>query len=119
MSVERYQLGQAGEQAACEVLLQAGLQVLARNWRWAGGELDIVARDGDTYVFVEVKLRRSAKAGAAAHAVTALKQRRIVQAAQAWLKQNKLRERRMRFDVISLDGADTRWLRGAFRPQAQ
>lgn len=118
MTVERYELGRAGEDTARVTLEQAGLMILARNWRWSGGEIDLIAREGETYVFVEVKLRRSSKAGAAAAAVTGLKQRRIVQAAQAWLKQNKLRERRMRFDVVSVDNGQVRWLRGAFRPTA-
>lgn len=118
MTVERHQLGRAGEDLARSTLEAAGLKILAQNWRWAGGEIDLVAMDDTTYVFVEVKLRRSGRSGDGASAVGLLKQRKIVQAAQVWLKQNKLGERRMRFDVVSVDAGQVRWLRGAFRPQA-
>ena len=111
--------GDSFEQRACAELERAGLKLLVRNYNTRHGELDLVMRDGDTVVFVEVRYRKSAGHGDAAASVTASKQARLILAAQHWLAAHPQHARRTcRFDVISYDGpvdAIRRdWLRGAF-----
>nr|WP_297350555.1 YraN family protein [uncultured Caldimonas sp.] len=113
-------VGDEGEERALAHLLRAGLQLVQRNYRVAGGpgrpaaEVDLIMRERDgTLVFVEVRQRRSASHGGAAASVTPTKQRRIVRAAQHFL----LRLRTpppCRFDVIAIDGDDLQWLKAAF-----
>lgn len=79
-------LGERGEDLAAAYLEQEGLVVLARNFRCPRGELDIIARDGDTAVFVEVKTRRTAALGSPLEAVTPAKLARIRMLAGIWLR---------------------------------
>jgi len=107
------------EQRACSELERAGLKLLARNYTTRHGELDLVMRDGDAVVFVEVRYRKSASHGDAAASVTASKQAKLIMAAQHWLAAHPQHARRVcRFDVISYDGpldtVERHWLRGAF-----
>lgn len=97
-------LGDEGERLACRHLRRSGLKILARNFRDTSGEVDIIARDGDTLVFVEVKTRRG---GEPLEAVTAEKQRRLTRAALVFLKANRLLETRCRFDVVSVVRPDS------------
>lgn len=111
--------GDSFEQRACTELECAGLKLLARNYNTRHGELDLVMRDGDTVVFVEVRYRKSASHGDAATSVTASKQVKLILAAQHWLAAHSQYARcSCRFDVVSYDGpldAIRRdWLRGAF-----
>ncbi|MBI1345797.1 YraN family protein [bacterium] len=101
-------LGSAGEEQAAAYLRQLGWRILARNYRHRLGELDLIAQDGDTVVFVEVKTRSGASHGLPLEAVHLDKQRRITRIALAYLKQRGWLERRSRFDVISivLSGGD-------------
>ena len=100
--------------------LQAhGLGILARNVRFRGGEVDLIALDGDGIVFVEVRLRRDGRFGGAAASITPAKQRRVVQAAQLWLggAGRPHASRPCRFDAVLLDRLDPAridWIRGAF-----
>jgi putative endonuclease len=97
------QLGQDGEDLAAQHLTAAGMTVLARNWRCREGELDIVARDGDALVFVEVKARSSTAFGEPAEAVGRVKARRIHVLACRWLAENQQGGARdLRFDVVSV-----------------
>jgi putative endonuclease len=101
-------LGRQGEKRAAAFLKQHGIQVLARGVANQFGEIDLVGLDGDTIVFVEVRTRRSLDAGHPAESVTAEKQGRLTRAALAFLKQNRLLDRRSRFDVVAIlwpDGA--------------
>ena len=107
------------ERRACDELERAGLKLLVRNYSTRHGELDLVMRDGDTVVFVEVRYRKSASHGDAAASVTAGKQSRLILAAQHWLAAHPQHARRTcRFDVVSYDGPldaiQRDWLRGAF-----
>ena len=77
--------------------------ILARNYRSRGGEVDIVARDGATTVFVEVKERRGTSHGEGFESVTASKRGRIVSAARVYAARQGLSESPLRFDVISID----------------
>ena len=98
-------LGDRGERAAARYLRRQGLRVLLRGYRTRSGEIDLIARDGDTLVFVEVKARRQ---GVPAEAVTPEKQRRITLAALHFLRKHRLLEQRCRFDVVAIVWPDDR-----------
>jgi putative endonuclease len=102
MSNNRIALGKTGEDLACRELERRGYAVVARGYRRRGGELDIVARDGETLVFVEVKARQGAAFGGAAEAVTWLKRRRIQQLALDYVMRHHLVDCPCRFDVVSI-----------------
>jgi putative endonuclease len=95
-------LGDRGERTAVRYLKRKGYHILARQSLSRIGELDIIARDGDCIVFVEVKTRSSDAAGLPIEAVTLAKQKQLTRAALAWLKRHKLLEGRARFDVVSI-----------------
>jgi putative endonuclease len=119
-------LGRFGEDTAARHLTDAGLTILARNWHAAGvagggvrGELDIVARDGDSLVVIEVKTRSSTRYGTPAESVTPDKVRRLRRLAVAWLSQHPdWAPRTIRFDVVSVlrtpTGLQIDHLRAAF-----
>lgn len=112
--------GAQAETAAAQMLQQQGLQLLARNARTRGGEIDLVMRDGDAVVFVEVRARRSRAFGGAAASVDAAKQQRMVRAARGWLMAHPEHARAaLRFDVVAFDG-DTapQWIRNAIETAA-
>lgn len=96
--------GARAEAIAAAYLERRGLQVVARNFRTRFGEIDIVARDGDSLVFVEVRLRQSAAFGGAAESITTAKRARLVAAAQGYLA-TLGREPPCRFDALLLDDA--------------
>ena len=102
MSQARQALGKTGEDLACAALEQRGYVVLERRYRRRGGELDIIARDGRTVVFVEVKAREGRDFGQATEAVTARKRRRMTQLALDYLARHRLTECACRFDVVSI-----------------
>ena len=95
-------LGRRGETLAARHLKRLGYLIVAKGRRSDMGELDLVAVDGRTVVFVEVKTRRSDQAGAPAEAVTATKQRRLARLALAFLRRHDLLEHSSRFDVIAI-----------------
>lgn len=96
-------LGRWGERVAEEHLRQRGYRILARSHRSLLGEIDLIARDGDWVVFVEVKTRTGSAKGHPVEAVDARKQRRIVRLAEQWLKRHPVqRGARVRFDVIGV-----------------
>lgn len=105
--------GPRAEALAAEFLARHGLTIVARNFRTRYGEIDVIARDGDTLVFVEVRIRRSSRYGGAVESITAAKQSRLVAAAQCYLA--GLREAPpCRFDAIlmrRLDAATFDWRR--------
>lgn len=103
MTLQRQQLGKSGEDLAVEELERRGYAVLARRYRTAHGEIDIVAEHGETLVFVEVKARATAEFGTAAEAVTRHKQRRIARMAREYLGRMHVAARRCRFDVVAID----------------
>jgi putative endonuclease len=95
-------LGRRGEEAAARYLRRLGYKILARSDRLQPGELDLVAIEGRTIVFVEVKTRQSADAGHPSEAVDADKQRRLTRLAVTFLKRHGLLEYSARFDVIAV-----------------
>lgn len=108
------------EQRACVALQGAGLALLARNFTTRHGELDLVMRQGDTVVFVEVRHRVRATHGDAASSITAAKQARLISAARLWLAAHpKHAQSPCRFDVVCYDGpaeaARMSWWRDAFQ----
>ena len=105
--------GHAGEDAAARYLSSLGFEILTRNLRGPGGEIDIVARDGHTIVFVEVKARRSRSFGSALGAVDARKRRRLRAVAADYL-QFAAPGAVARFDVLTYDGTALRLHRNAF-----
>ena len=106
--------GIRGEAEAVRYVTDIGMTVLARNYRAAGGEIDLIARDGDVVAFIEVKSRRSPRYGAPEEAVTPAKMRNIVRAATAYLQKNRLLDAPVRFDVMAIEGEDIRYYRSAF-----
>ncbi len=110
--------GDAGEQIAADWLQTQGLQIIARNVRFRGGEIDLVCLDRTTLVFVEVRLRRSEKFGGAASSITLGKRARIILAAQLFIQQNaRWSNSPARFDCILLTGLESpqpEWIRNAF-----
>jgi putative endonuclease len=99
-------LGRRGEELAAEYLVREGFRILARNVHLRHAELDVVALERGTLVFVEVRLRSGSRFGSGAESVDARKRRRIVAAAQELLARGDLpRAARVRFDVISIDAS--------------
>ena len=118
MPTARAQRGAAVEAAAQAYLLTQGLSPITRNARYRGGELDLIMRDGDTTVFIEVRYRASAGFGGGAASVDLRKRRKLVLAAQLFLGAHPaLAERPCRFDVVTASGdpPQLQWLRDAFR----
>ena len=99
----RQSLGISGENLACAELRRRGYAIVERRYRTRLGEIDIIAKDGNTIVFVEVKARLSDDFGGAAAAVTAWKQRRVARMAMDYLSRHHLHECPCRFDVIAID----------------
>jgi putative endonuclease len=118
---ERQRRGAAAEALAADLAAAHGLSVIARNFRCRAGELDLVCREGDLLVIIEVRRRTHAGFGGAAGSVGATKQRRIRRATLYFLqRERQWRSLRLRFDVIALSGdADgppvIDWIRDAFR----
>jgi len=104
--------GAAAEALAAEFLQARGLKIVARNYRCRGGEIDLIASDGDTLIFVEVRLRSGVAFGGAVESITSAKKRRLTFAAAHYLgRLNK--EPPCRFDAVllsSLDPAQIEWL---------
>lgn len=95
-------IGGSGEDIAAAFLQGLGYVILTRNYRKRFGEIDIVAEEGDTLVFVEVKTRSSGAFGSPLEAVDARKQRRMARAALDYLSRRKLHGRAARFDVVAV-----------------
>jgi putative endonuclease len=104
MTLERQAFGKTGEELAVAELERRGYAVLARRYRTRHGELDIVARDGEAIVFVEVKARTTAEFGTAAEAVTRRKQLQLASMAADYLARNRITGVPCRFEVVAIDG---------------
>jgi putative endonuclease len=111
---ERRRLRSEGERLAEAWYVERGYEVVARNWRCALGEIDLICRRGDVLVICEVKSRRSSAFGTPAEAVTLVKQRRLRRLAGRWLAEHRHRWADLRFDVVSVDGAGVLVTEGAF-----
>lgn len=107
-------LGRLAEERAAEYLRARGLTILARNWRSRFGEIDLIARDGATLVFVEVRARSSRSHGGAAASITAAKQRKLTATAHQYLARVGL-DAPARFDAMLIEAeGEISWIRDAF-----
>jgi putative endonuclease len=117
-------LGSRWEKIALDHLSANGLTLIERNYRCRMGEIDLVMRQSNLLVFVEVRYRKKSRFATAAESVDRHKQRKLAQAAAAFLGQNpRYREHVTRFDVVAFDATSNdqctlQWLRDAFRPEA-
>ena len=103
------------ERLAAAYLSERGLEIMEYNYRTARGEIDLIAREKDTLVFVEVKYRRDARMGYPQEAVTQAKQRKIRQVAGAYLaEKGGSGGLACRFDVVAVLGDEITWIPGAF-----
>ncbi|MBR0398529.1 MAG: YraN family protein [Eubacterium sp.] len=108
-------VGSEKEKRAAKYLEEAGMRILARNFRCRQGEIDLVAADGNVIVFVEVKFRKNAGAGLPEEAVTARKMQRISRTAEFFYARYQLSpDTPCRFDVIAIEGDSLRHYRDAF-----
>ena len=115
---DRAAIGSEGERAAAEFLEARGYRILERNYRTKLGELDLVAEEGDTLVFIEVKVRLNDRFGGPAAAITSAKQSRIARLAQQYVVSRRLSGRPCRFDVVLIWGRDPRTRRIELLPGA-
>jgi putative endonuclease len=107
--------GAAAEERAAQYLAERGLRLVGRNFRVRGGEIDLICRDGEAVVFVEVRQRGRADFGGAAASITAAKQAKVIMAARHWLARNaRYNDCPCRFDCVLIDGEQIEWLRDAF-----
>jgi putative endonuclease len=102
MANQRRQLGIDGERAAERFLRRHGYSIVERNYRCRLGEVDLIALDRRTVVFVEVKTRRCTRFGSPFDDVDLRKQRQIVRAAECYLDAHRLHDREVRFDVVAV-----------------
>ena len=98
---EHNDIGREGEDVAASYLMQKGYRIVARNWRYGPKEIDIVARDGETMVFVEVKTRSTLAFELPQEAVTKKKMKNLVEAADAYMLQYNI-ELEGRFDIVGV-----------------
>lgn len=115
LSVNKRQMGTVYEIKAEEYLLQKGYRILERNFRNRSGEIDIIAKDGEYFCFIEVKYRTTTDYGNPLEAVNQRKQNQIRRVAQYYLMKNKLSEwTPCRFDVIAFEGEKMTHITNAF-----
>ena len=112
----RHLLGASAEERAGQFLVDHGYEIIDRNVRYKIGELDIVAREGDTLVFVEVRARSHPAQVHPAATVTPAKQRRLVRAAMAYCQDHRIKNTMIRFDVVAVlaDSGQIELYRNAF-----
>ncbi len=103
MTKTRQALGKRGEDLAAEKLSAAGFEIVARNYRCPWGELDLVTRQGDLWVFVEVRTRRGRRFGTPEESITPRKKTHLIQAAQTYLQANELADVDWRIDVVAVE----------------
>lgn len=112
--MNKRKIGSIGESAACAALKKAGLHVLTRNYRRSTGEIDVIAQDRNTIVFVEVKQRSTVRYGQPAEAVNRTKMQRIARTALLYLAENGLDDAPMRFDIMEVLPDEIRHIPNAF-----
>ena len=99
---DRLELGKKGENLALKTIRNMGYQDIVQNYRCRLGEIDLIARDGDTLVFLEIKTRRTGSTADAKEAVNARKRRQISKVALNYMKTNNCENTRARFDVVAI-----------------
>ncbi|EMG9894633.1 YraN family protein [Enterobacter hormaechei] len=118
--LSRKQTGDAWELKARRWLEGKGLRFVAANVRGRGGEIDLIMKDGQTIVFVEVRYRQSSRFGGAAASVTLAKQKKLLQTTHLWLARHNgsFDTVDCRFDVVAFTGNAIDWLKNAFGEDA-
>jgi putative endonuclease len=116
---KRHQLGKESEKFAVEYLQKQGYTIIQQNYRIRGGEIDIIAQENNTLVFIEVKSRTSTHYGHAIESLTQQQQKRLYKTAITYIHEHKQENKRARFDVIAIQknqytGADIRLIKNAF-----
>jgi putative endonuclease len=107
--------GEYGERRAAQWYIAEGYEIVARNWRnGRSGEIDLVARRGQTLVICEVKARRSDEFGSPAEAITPTKQKRLYHLGMAFLREHEISGVQVRFDVVAVTGTDLEVYQDAF-----
>jgi len=99
-------IGKYGEEAAKNYLIAKGYKIIAQNYRFGGGEVDIIAKDNEYIVFIEVKYRRGTNFGNPADAITLQKQQKIINTANEYLLKSNLYETDRRYDTITIFGKE-------------
>lgn len=119
MNLSTQDLGRSAENDACHYLTQQGLQLIEKNYTCQHGEIDLIMRDKDYTVFVEVRLRQNCDFGSSLESVTPYKQRCIILAAKTYLLERNLYDKvDCRFDVVGIE-SDFKilWIKNAFEVQ--
>jgi putative endonuclease len=119
MTRSKQQTGQRAEIAACQYLQSQGLRLVEKNYSCKQGEIDLIMKDDEALIFIEVRYRKSADFGSSLDTITASKQRRIIRSAQHYLQQHHLDDQiDCRLDAIGLDASDQIiWIKDAFQVQ--
>ena len=112
--MSKRELGKAGKKAAAKALTRAGYKIVERNFSCKGGEIDLIANDKSTLVFVEVKTRSSDEFAPPELSVNLRKRRRIIRAARFYLQRNRLDDVNCRFDVVAV-----LWRPGSRKPHVE
>lgn len=99
---EKHEIGKQGEEYASKYLQEKGYKIIRRNFKCKQGEIDVIAKDKDEYVFIEVKTRQNLHYGMPSEAVTKKKQKHIWNATKYYLYSHKLQNKFIRFDVIEV-----------------
>lgn len=114
--MERQQQGQSAEEQACRYLQQRGLELVERNYRCRQGEIDLIMRDRQSTIFVEVRYRSSSRFGGAAASVDRRKQEKLIAAASHYLQHHpRLAQQPARFDVVAITPEALQWIEDAFQ----
>ena len=109
-------LGTQYEQLACAYLEEEGLRVIETNYRTRLGEIDIIARDGEELVFIEVKYRKDRSFGGAEHAIPRKKQLTIIRVANMYIRMHRLPQNSFyRFDAVLIDGEEIQHIKNAWQ----
>ncbi|MFQ6090387.1 MAG: YraN family protein [Candidatus Bipolaricaulia bacterium] len=106
-------LGELGEERALEFLKEQGYRIIARNYRWRGGEIDIIARDGGCLSFIEVKMRTDESFSPIEEALTLGKRKRLIRTARHYIARYRPTID-LRFDVVVIAGSEVRLYKDAF-----
>ncbi len=102
LTLSRIFFGRRGEDEAIKYLERRGYKILMKNYRCRLGEIDVIATEGDTLVFVEVKTRGGDEFGSGVESVDARKQRRIIAVSEVYMSENNLPDKAVRYDVVSI-----------------
>jgi putative endonuclease len=118
MAMQKKELGKKGEEKALRFLKKKGYRIIEKNYVCKMGEMDLIAKEKDTLVFIEVKTRTSTMFGPPQLAVTKFKQRQLSKVALNFLKEKKLEDVKARFDVVAIllvqEGEEIELIRDAF-----